>query len=1270
MPTYNETMSGGSQSNSTALCNTAFEPQNFVPVIVPLRLRALAKANAGQRADRLDRQANGLAHWWNFSHAGGRQVYDTVGGVHGFIEGLGPEENWVSDADRGGFVFENAANDFVTIQDVNEVDNATQLTVSAWVKMSSLFTKMVIVSKNDDFQNGFLFGWDDVQGFTIRIPSLAGEHGYTGTSGYVTNRWYHLTFTYNGGLAGSNNKVRLYVDGVRKSLTFSGSFPTAILPNAVNFRVGAASVSGVLTYFWRGRLDDVRLYNRALTESEVFAVSRPESGTDLSLPTTVLLSAYQSVTKGTLGGGSAVMVEEYQNVGIGGAYGNGTASVHCVYSILPTGQGALVGGSAAAVHSYQPSGGVFGAGSADIFLDFVTLGGVVSGGTATVFGVQNEPPFGVVIQGALVGGIANVSRSIIKFYTAEGEAVVEGSASAAITNVRFQAEGGVSIEDSAVVNFAFVKNTTFYWNVHAKIEKSFTFYWNVGRLKIYWYRVVSKGLDPNGCPVIGSQCCQRYVMNVQARTVAELCQKLQKRKYKFPIQSVEKFSLPAETTELAALEADGVDTTCQTLIPVEVCSVPQCADYCVDHEAKQSIGFFAKAQVNAFSFYTASGEAFTGGTALASYVRNLPDFPHEMSGGPVLASETVFETDSYNGRGGVIVGGSAATQSSSWFYTGGVWPNIRPKRYGNTNIGQEVQSGDVPWSLMERVNKEDSLFSQSDISFGKKTRSLLTFGFGTDLPSDARVMGVQVRVGRISTQIGVRDAEVYLVKGGERISDNLAVKNIDWPLIETERVYGSNGLDGKINWRDPDGDHYEGALTVADLNDPSFGVEIRVAANLSLSTTIAKINYINLQVYYEFEHGSIVRIGGEARCRSANYHFAGAGKTVLNSTSVSKLGFRYISTGLGANGFGELNPGGHASISFYQTMSGGAFGSGDAKITPYFETMSGGAFGSGDAKITPYFETMSGGAFGSGESLRKYFLHYTAVGGPVLESQTFVPFVEYEYVSQGGPVLSGDVGVRSSDWNWSSLGGIVMSGDAEQRPGNVIPPLTDIGFDTRILEISVNFADDVDLQNATVLTSSVNKCDCSEVPLLMDFTQNFARDNNLAKFLVRNNYSTPNTVRMRYNQTNDSWQCNLHYRGQSAERGTPESWDITCELQCTSVIGGITIGRSIWKLSTQIIRKNLITGESFDTHVLVGIIPDGICSVNGSGLNFNITYNTTLNSATIRPNATIYQSTIFDNIGIFKNPGWINSPNLVLKISESGRAKPTQRVNLTDAVFV
>jgi hypothetical protein len=73
-------------------------------------------------------------------------------------------------------------------------------------------------------------------------------------------KWHLLTGTYNG------TTMRIYVDSVQKgsSTSFSGSLPT----QAGDVRVGA-DYQTVPANFFTGNLDDVRIYNRALSATEV-----------------------------------------------------------------------------------------------------------------------------------------------------------------------------------------------------------------------------------------------------------------------------------------------------------------------------------------------------------------------------------------------------------------------------------------------------------------------------------------------------------------------------------------------------------------------------------------------------------------------------------------------------------------------------------------------------------------------------------------------------------------------------------------------------------------------------------------------------------------------------------------------------------------------------------------------------------------------------------------------------------------------------------------
>jgi uncharacterized protein (TIGR02145 family) len=73
-------------------------------------------------------------------------------------------------------------------------------------------------------------------------------------------KWHHLVGTYDG------TTMKIYVDGVNKGSSWflSGSLPT----QAGNMRIGA-DYETFPSNFWNGSLDDIRIYNRALSDAEV-----------------------------------------------------------------------------------------------------------------------------------------------------------------------------------------------------------------------------------------------------------------------------------------------------------------------------------------------------------------------------------------------------------------------------------------------------------------------------------------------------------------------------------------------------------------------------------------------------------------------------------------------------------------------------------------------------------------------------------------------------------------------------------------------------------------------------------------------------------------------------------------------------------------------------------------------------------------------------------------------------------------------------------------
>ena len=82
------------------------------------------------------------------------------------------------------------------------------------------------------------------------------------SSTYNDNEWHHVVGTWD------SSHAYLYVDGMLQG-TFTGnavlSLPSPIAGSIGNFVGGG-------TYLWKGSIDDVRIYNRALTQTDVTAL--------------------------------------------------------------------------------------------------------------------------------------------------------------------------------------------------------------------------------------------------------------------------------------------------------------------------------------------------------------------------------------------------------------------------------------------------------------------------------------------------------------------------------------------------------------------------------------------------------------------------------------------------------------------------------------------------------------------------------------------------------------------------------------------------------------------------------------------------------------------------------------------------------------------------------------------------------------------------------------------------------------------------------------
>jgi hypothetical protein len=154
----------------------------------------------------------------------------------------------------------------------------TAYSVAVWVHPRSTSTYRMIGGKfggngNRGWHLGSPTGTTNLDVFYFGAANDADNSSrrYALTNVLPLDTWTHIAFTFDG----VNQVDAVYINGVSQSLTNTGT--SAVVPtqlyaaNSENFWVGNRGAIGGVTS-WDGNLDDFRIYNHALSASEVNAL--------------------------------------------------------------------------------------------------------------------------------------------------------------------------------------------------------------------------------------------------------------------------------------------------------------------------------------------------------------------------------------------------------------------------------------------------------------------------------------------------------------------------------------------------------------------------------------------------------------------------------------------------------------------------------------------------------------------------------------------------------------------------------------------------------------------------------------------------------------------------------------------------------------------------------------------------------------------------------------------------------------------------------------
>jgi hypothetical protein len=224
---------------------------------------------------------SGLVGWWQFLEGSGTTTADSSG--HGNTGTLVSSPTWVTTAYNGGGLTFNGTTQYVNAGAGASLSSTT-FTYSFWMNAVHASDNAVVeqtINKSIDNPSNnynYQFNWRHVNGGVypkscVFRDSTPTDHVVQIAGTMNPGTWYMVTCTYDG------TSLKVYLNGALDSTTTTSATP---ITGSSNLFIGSGSTNGDVAASWfDGTLDDVRVYNIALSASQILALYKATAPTPL-----------------------------------------------------------------------------------------------------------------------------------------------------------------------------------------------------------------------------------------------------------------------------------------------------------------------------------------------------------------------------------------------------------------------------------------------------------------------------------------------------------------------------------------------------------------------------------------------------------------------------------------------------------------------------------------------------------------------------------------------------------------------------------------------------------------------------------------------------------------------------------------------------------------------------------------------------------------------------------------------------------------------------